>query len=137
MKRKILVVDDDSATLQIIAAAFNDAYEIYTALDGEAALEIIKKERPFLVFLDIAMPKCSGIEVLHRLKETGCKPVVWMLTGAIELDIVMQAMGKGASGYITKPFSLDVMSRVAANAELQLGRQSEPEKPSPNGPEPV
>lgn len=135
MNRKILVVDDDSATLQIIEAAFKGSYEIHTALDGVAAMEIAKKEEPFLVFLDIAMPKISGIEVLQQLKESGLKPVVWMLTGAVELDIVMQAMEKGASGYITKPFSLDVMRRVAANAERQLGRNGKPDS-TWRGPDP-
>ncbi|HDH07452.1 MAG TPA: response regulator, partial [Candidatus Moranbacteria bacterium] len=65
-KQKILIVEDEKILLDAIAKKLQkEDYEIVTALDGEEGLEKIEKERPYLILLDILMPKVNGIEVLE------------------------------------------------------------------------
>jgi len=116
MKQKILIVDDDENILFVVKAAVEAQFEVFTASGGEAGLEIIKTEKPFLVFLDIAMPGMSGIRVLEIIKELGLEPVVWMLTGNEDLETAAFTLKGGASGYLTKPFDVDQLRSVAFNA---------------------
>lgn len=133
MKHKILIVDDEENILLVVKAAFVSTYEVFTASAGETALEIIRREKPSFVFLDIKMPGMSGISVLERIKETGAAPVVWMLTGDEDMEMALATLKGGASGYITKPFEVDRIRSVVQNAledleKIRLG-QGESDKP--------
>lgn len=116
MKHKILIVDDEENILFITKTAFEQHYEVFTAPDGAAALEIIKRERPALVFLDIKMPGMSGMQVLEEIILLDQKPAVWMLTGDEELDTAMKTLNAGASGYVTKPFELSRLREIVLSA---------------------
>ena len=120
MTHKILIVDDDVNVLFVIKAALAPHYEVLTAPDGEAGLEIIKKENPSFVFLDITMPGISGVQVLGMLKDLGLAPVVWMLTGSEDLDTAALTLKGGASGYLTKPFDMERLRNIVFNALLDL-----------------
>ena len=87
MKKKILIVDDEKElcnTLREILA--EEGYQAFCAHSGQSALEMIKKEKPDLVLLDIYMPKMDGIEVLNRVKKIDKKIVVVMITAYGTLD---------------------------------------------------
>ncbi len=131
MKHKILIVDDEENILFVVREAFVANYEVFTARSGELALEIIKREKPSFIFLDIKMPGMSGVEGLELIKDTGANPIVWMLTGDDSLDTAMQTLSGGASGYITKPFDLSRIRSVVAAAltEAEQDGNSSGEKP--------
>ena len=133
MKHKILIVDDEENILLVVKAAFVSNYEVFTANAGDAALEIIKKEKPSFVFLDIKMPGMSGITVLERIKETGAKPVVWMLTGDEDMEMALATLEGGASGYITKPFEVERIRAVVLNAleDLEKGKKGQGDSDKP------
>lgn len=133
MKHKILIVDDEESILLIVKAAFMANYEVLTASAGESALEIIKKEKPSFVFLDIKMPGMSGVEVLELIKETGAEPVVWMLTGDEDMDMALSTLQGGASGYITKPFDVARIRSVvlAALEDLEKTKEDRNENDKP------
>jgi two-component system NtrC family response regulator len=116
MKHKILIIDDEENILFVVKEAFNRTYEVFTAQEGAAALEIIKREKPAFIFLDIKMPGMSGIEVLELIKDTGAKPIVWMLTGDEDLDTAVKTLRSGASGYLTKPFEIDRLREIVTIA---------------------
>jgi DNA-binding response OmpR family regulator len=118
MLNKILIVDDEENIRFVLKEAFTGEYAVFTASEGLSAVEIIKKESPFLVFLDIDMPGLDGVAVLKLIKETGQFPVVWMLTGIDKLDTVLQALNLGASGYITKPFEVEKIREIVLNAMI-------------------
>lgn len=115
MLYKVIIADDDAVIRSLFANAFSDICRLFAAVDGQAALELIKGEEPDLVFLDIEMPGISGLDVLRLLKETGHKPVVWMLTGKEELEIITEAISLGASGYLTKPFEIERVRGIVLN----------------------
>jgi DNA-binding NtrC family response regulator len=133
MKHKILIVDDEENILFVVKAAFISKYDVFTATGGEAALEIIKRESPSFIFLDIKMPGLSGVQVLELIKETGVKPVIWMLTGDEDLDMALATLQGGASGYITKPFDIERLRGVvlAALEDLEKGEKGRKAKDKP------
>ena len=81
-------------------------YKCISMNDPKKAIAKIKSQSPKLVFLDIVMPGMDGIETLERIKSIDKRIKVIMVTGVSDKDICIDAMKKGASGYITKPFSL-------------------------------
>jgi two-component system, OmpR family, alkaline phosphatase synthesis response regulator PhoP len=112
---KILIVDDESYIRQLIEQTLEDledeGVEILTADNGEAALDLIQRQQPVLVFLDVMMPKLNGFEVCRRVKQGfGLSNVfIVMLTAkGQELD---RQYGEeaGADMYMTKPFDPDVL----------------------------
>ncbi|OGR50413.1 MAG: hypothetical protein A2049_03010 [Elusimicrobia bacterium GWA2_62_23] len=116
MKHKILIVDDEENILFVTKTAFEQHYEVFTAPDGDVALEIIKREKPLLVFLDIKMPGKSGMEVLEAIGNMSVPPLVWMLTGDEDLDTALKTLSIGASGYVTKPFDLARLREIVLGA---------------------
>jgi len=129
MAEKLLIVDDDANVRFVLQEAFTADYAVFAATDGNSAIEIVKKERPAIVLLDINMPEPDGLAVLQLIKETGQKPVIWMLTGVEDLETVVKTLKLGASGYITKPFDIVKVREIVAGAAQGLAHK-EGDKPS-------
>jgi len=130
MQRKILVVDDDPATLKFVAANLEaNNYESLKAYDGAEALKIIEKESPALLILDIMMPRVDGYEVCRRLREWSQIPVI-MLSAKCDEEDKVKCLDIGADDYLCKPFGLDeLLSRI--RAVLRRSDISGPAKPVP------
>lgn len=116
-KIKILVVDDDHIMCELLTSILrHEGYDVVGgAHDGEAALEQCAKLEPNVVCLDINMPKMGGIETLHAIKIEHPKTAVIMVSAEATMEVVMDAIGKGACGFIVKPFNaakiLDTLGR--------------------------
>ncbi|MCM8761175.1 MAG: response regulator [Candidatus Omnitrophica bacterium] len=107
MAQKILVVDDDADFRKEFTAIFSE-YEVIGVPDGEQALEILKKPNEIdLVVLDVKMPRCSGTEILHRLKAISPGLPIIILTGYSSEDVAIEALKGHADDYIEKPFDID------------------------------
>ena len=103
---KFLVVDDEPGVVDQVKELLElRQYATVTATSGKKALELVKKEKPNIVILDIRMPDLSGIDVLKEIKKNYPKTRVIMLTGVEDESTKNMAMGLGASGYLTKPYS--------------------------------
>ncbi len=122
----ILVVDDTEVNVDILVAALGGSYDIAVALDGETALETVRREPPDLILLDIMMPGMDGYEVCRRLKEDEALakiPVVF-LTALTEIENKTKGFEIGAVDYVTKPFEvLEVQARVRTHLSLVLARR--------------
>jgi CheY-like chemotaxis protein len=111
---KILVVDDEvhiRALLEQTLEELEDDYdvEILSAANGEEGLELIREERPDLVFLDVMMPKMNGYDVCRRVKgdpELKDVKIILLTAKGQEVD-KKQGLEAGALKYITKPFDPD------------------------------
>ncbi len=101
---KILIVDDEDSVRYSFQRAFGSDYHIVTAENGEDGLSEIEKSSPRLVFLDVRMPRMSGLEVLRRIKERYPKLPVILMTAYSDTDTAIEAMKFGAFDYIPKPF---------------------------------
>ncbi len=115
MRKKILVIDDDIATLKFIAANLeaND-YDVLKARDGHEAIKIIEKELPDLAILDIMMPNMDGYEVCRRLREWSQIPII-MLSARCDEEDKVKSLDMGADDFLCKPFGLDeILARIRA-----------------------
>lgn len=115
MEQKILIVDDEAHIRMLIEQTLeeleDEGVEFLTAENGEIALEIIQKENPKLVFLDVMMPKMNGMEVCRRVKkELDLKDVCIVLLTAKGQELDRQrGQEVGADVYMTKPFDPEVL----------------------------
>ena len=111
MGEKILVVDDELVIRNmLIEALTGEGYEVIQASNGEEALELVEKEEPQVILLDVKMPGIDGIEVCRRLKEedkTRFIPII-MVTAFEDRDV--DAFVEGADDFVTKPFNLVELS---------------------------
>ena len=103
---RILIVDDDPSLVRYVEAALRkDKYEIFSALNGEQAIEIALDEQPDLILLDVMMPKLSGYEVARLLREKPefqDTPII-MFTARAEEDDIVRSFESGVNDYIGKP----------------------------------
>jgi two-component system alkaline phosphatase synthesis response regulator PhoP len=115
MEQKILIVDDEAHIRMLIEQTLeeleDEGVEFLTAENGEIALDIIQKENPKLVFLDVMMPKMNGMEVCRRVKkELGLDNVFIVLLTAKGQELDRQrGQEVGADIYMTKPFDPEII----------------------------
>ena len=124
MEQKILIVDDEAHIRMLIEQTLeeleDEGVEFLTAENGEIALEIIQKENPKLVFLDVMMPKMNGMEVCRRVKkepELNNVFIVLLTAKGQELDR-QRGQEVGADVYMTKPFDPEI---ILSKAKEVLG----------------
>jgi DNA-binding NtrC family response regulator len=106
--KKILIVDDDAKIRSTIAKILNEkGFQTDTASSGKDAIEKATTEEFDIAILDLMMPEISGMDVLIELKKIKPKTKIIMITGFATIDNAVQAIKKGASDYITKPFKVE------------------------------
>ncbi len=115
MVDKVLVVDDEIAlqeTLEYNLA--KQGYQVFTAADGLAAIEIARREKPDLIVLDLMLPGLDGLEVCRVLRRDMNVPILMLTARADEVDRIV-GLEIGADDYLTKPFSMrELLARVKA-----------------------
>jgi len=120
---RILVIDDDEGIRKVLAAALEKkGYVVDTAKDGKEALE--KSETNFynLALIDIRLSDMEGTKLLTAMKETTPKMVKIIVTGYPSLQNAIEAVNKGADGYIVKPIKMDeFLSTVEGHLKKQQG----------------
>ena len=114
----LLIVDDEEGPRMSMRFVFKDDFEVYTAADGAAAIEIVQKNKIDVAILDIRMPGMSGVEVLERIKYIDPTIEAVMLTAFETTDTIRQALKLRACDYLNKPFELPIL-RAAVNGAMQ------------------
>jgi two-component system, OmpR family, alkaline phosphatase synthesis response regulator PhoP len=111
MNQKILIVDDEPNILILMEQALEyleEKYnvELFLTNNGQSALEIVKEEKPNLIFLDVMMPKMSGLEVCNTIKNIYKMTDIYviMLTARGQEFDKKSGIAVGADLYLTKPF---------------------------------
>ncbi|MGP1716668.1 MAG: HD domain-containing phosphohydrolase [Methylophilus sp.] len=118
---KILIVDDEPLNLKVLKQVLQDDYRLSFAKSGMDALELVKKERPGLILLDVMMPGMTGFEVCKQLKsdpDTHTIPVIFVTALAEEAD-ESQGFSAGGVDYINKPIS-PALVRARVKTHLSL-----------------
>lgn len=114
--KKILVVDDEKPISDIVKFNLNkEGYEVFTAYDGEEALERVEEINPDLMILDLMLPKMDGLEVCREVRKNHDMPIIMVTAKDSEIDKIL-GLELGADDYVTKPFSnRELVARVKAN----------------------
>ena len=125
-QKKILIVDDEQAIIDILAYNLKRAhYAVIIARDGEAAVNLARSESPDLMILDLMLPVLDGIEVFKRVRQTHDIPIIMLTALDAEIDRVV-GLELGADDYIAKPFQLgELIARVKALVRRSAGRTSD------------
>jgi DNA-binding NtrC family response regulator len=112
-RARVLVVDDELEVRKMLSEHLREkGYDVREAADGEEALAAITEYRPHIVLLDIMMAGIDGMETLLRVKGMAPETCVIMVTAIGDIETAQTALGRGASDYVTKPFSLDYLDSV-------------------------
>ena len=123
-KKKILIVDDQNGIRVLLVEVFNsEGYTAFQASNGKLALEIVRKDPPDLVLLDMKIPGMDGLEILKHIKQIDPEIKVIMMTAYGELDMIKEATDLGALMHFTKPFDIDEL-RVAVHQQLKGAKLS-------------
>lgn len=111
---RVVLADDNRDFVEILREYVNsqeDMLLVGVAYNGNDALEIIKKEEPDVVVLDIIMPHLDGLGVMEKIDNTGKRPRVIILTSFGQENMTQRAVQLGADYYILKPFDLDTLGK--------------------------
>jgi DNA-binding response OmpR family regulator len=130
---RILVVDDETALVELVRSYLErERYEVLTAADGRAALDLARTAQPDLVVLDVMLPVLDGIEVCRQLRQFSDAYVIMLTARAEEIDKLL-GLTVGADDYLTKPFSpRELVARI--KALLRRPRQTAAARPPGSGP---
>ena len=126
MKNTILIIEDDKGLCNMVAMNLQKrGFEVTTRDNGQEGLRAVYQERPDLVLLDIMMPGMDGWETCQRLRELTDIPII-MLTGKAEERDELKGLQLGADDYVTKPFSLRVLTaRIQATLRRADGSRED------------
>ena len=111
---KILVAEDEPQLLRVLTVAMEHAgYDVDPVDNGLKAVEHAKENSYDVIMLDIMMPVMDGIIALKKIRESGDKTYILMLTAKAEVDDRVTGLDSGADDYLTKPFSLkELLARL-------------------------
>ena len=128
-ERLVLVVDDEAPMRSLLVASL--AVHRYRTLEADSArqaIELVARESPDLVLLDLGLPDADGLEVTARLREWTRVPIIVLSARGLEADKV-RALDAGADDYLTKPFGIDELLARIRVAERHARAPSESESP--------
>ncbi|MGQ4649614.1 response regulator [Lyngbya aestuarii] len=127
MTSHILVIEDEAKLAQFIELELKyEGYQVSVAADGLAGLSAVRESHPDLVILDWMLPGISGIEICKRLRTTGDKVPIILLTAKDEVSDRVAGLDAGADDYVVKPFSVEeLLARV--RAQLRRNQEENPD----------
>lgn len=122
-EKKILMVDDEQMIIDLYKEAFSQAgYLVRTAESAEEALEILKRERLWVIFLDLNLPGMTGVELCRRIRKEWPMSIVYAVTGYASLFELSDCRDAGFEDYFTKPAKLQELMDAAEYAFKKLAR---------------
>jgi DNA-binding response OmpR family regulator len=119
---RVLIVEDEPALIRGLKDTFLlKGYEVLTAADGEAGLQLALSASPDLILLDIMLPRINGFEICRAIREQNLEMPILMLTAKGQEEDIILGLNLGADDYITKPFRIgELVAR--ANAFLRRSK---------------
>ena len=118
---KLLLIDDEEGIRKVFSISLkSDGYDVATAASGQQGIDLFQKEFFPIVLTDIKMPGMDGIEVLRRIKEINPEVEVIVITGHGDMESAIQSLQLGASDFLTKPMSNQLLSIALKRAEERL-----------------
>jgi two-component system response regulator RegX3 len=130
------VVEDEPSLAETMQFSLErDGFRVSVALDGNAAIDLFRRERPSLVLLDLMLPNLAGLDVVRLIRAESTVPIVIVTAKDSEADKVA-GLELGADDYVTKPFSMrELTSRVRAHLRrASMGGPPEPPEVLAGGP---
>ncbi len=122
-EKKILVVDDEEAIINLLTQAFSRAgYIVRSAQSAETALELLQKEEIHVMFFDLNMPGMDGVELCREIKKNIPMSLIYAVTGYASLFELAECREAGFEDYFKKPINLKTLIKTADGAFEKLER---------------
>lgn len=122
---KIIVVDDEENITDAIAYALErENYQVYKAFDGKEALDLIRKEQPDILILDIMMPEYNGYDLCKNIDDSSNMGII-MLTAKSTLVDKILGLELGADDYMTKPFEIQELLARVRSLERRINKNND------------
>lgn len=121
-RKRILVIDDDIATLMLMKAYLEDDYEVGVVKSGKLALDYIREYPTDMLLIDVAMPVMNGFDTLRAIRnlEEGINIPVIFITGSSDRSVVLESICSGADAYLVKPIKKnDLLEKIKDIFERQ------------------
>lgn len=116
-KASVLVIDDEESMREACARVLiREGYQVRTAANGEEGLALVKESTPDIVFVDLAMPKLAGLEVLDELATLAPESIKVVITAYATVSAALEAVRHGAYDFLPKPFTPGELRVIAARA---------------------
>lgn len=116
-KDKILYIDDVEVNLTLFAASFENKYEIYSSLTPSKGFDILEKENPKVVFVDLQMPEMSGLEFINKASLDFPNSIYIIITAYPATDVAIEALNQGGvHQFLVKPWNKNDVEMVIKNA---------------------
>lgn len=109
--KRILVVEDQELNMDLLVQLLEDEYEVLTATDGAAGIELAEREQPDLILMDLSLPVIDGWEATRRIKANDSlkhTPIIALTAHAMKGN-AEKALACGCDGYMTKPLDEDAL----------------------------
>lgn len=121
---QILIVDDEEDFRTILRRFLTKSFEcdVFEAASTKQALNLMKKNRFDLIFLDIKMPARSGMELIREKENLDYKPAIWVMTAFDSEEVARKAIDEGADDYLPKSFSFRVLDRKLRDFFSKIGK---------------
>lgn len=108
--KKIVIIDDEEQVCEVLMEGLQDeGYQAFYATNGMDGLELIEKESPNLLLLDIRMPGMDGMDVIRLIRDKYPNVIIIVLTGAGNAEIRRKVIDMGVCEYLTKPINLEAL----------------------------
>jgi len=121
--RKILVVDDEKAIINLLTQAFARAgYLVQSAPTGKEALKLLEKEKINVMFFDLNMPEMDGLELCREVKKNMPMSIIYAVTGYASLFELAECREAGFEDYFKKPVNIKILIKTAADSFEKLER---------------
>lgn len=122
MIRKILIVDDSPVSIKIIKSCIpgDRVYEVYDAADGKIGVEVFKRIKPDLTFMDLTMPVMNGFEALQEIMKLDSRAMVVIATADVQIKAIARALDFGAFSVVKKPPTKENIAAAITAVEKAL-----------------
>ena len=114
--KRVLVVDDNEVILDILEQFLGRGYTVEVVGNASLALASVVQKTPDVILMDVRMPGVDGLSLLKSLRDMGVQTPIFVMTGYDSTQVAIDALEKGATGYLPKPFDLIHLDRLIAHA---------------------
>ena len=112
-KLKTMVLEDDPETNELMCTTLKNFFsDVYSAYDGEAALDLYKKHQPDIIFVDIILPGKSGLAIAKEIREINPRQMIVVVSASDDMGNISEAVKIGVNNFIRKPINTDKMIDV-------------------------
>ncbi len=123
-KLKTMVLEDDPETNELMSTTLKNFFaDVYSALDGETALELYNKYQPDIIFVDIILPGKSGLEIAKEIREKNPKQMIVVVSASDDMSNISEAVKIGVNNFIRKPINTDKMIDVLKDIVNDIKKQ--------------